>query len=154
MRLQWDMNRKKNRGNFPKNSTHLATRDFKSSPSPLYCHFLCPVTNRPPGVSHTGTPVLQRDRTGAMWGPLQRDEPKGGGVRGMEKVSRKSKTLPLNEDIIAWKTPAHNLNNTFQVFDITITACEERFDVNWNHWAAICFIALTNNSFLGRSTEG
>lgn len=81
-------------------------------------------------MSHTGTPVLQRDRTGAMWGPLQRDEPKGGGVRGMEKVSRKSKTLPLNEDIIAWKTPAHNLNNTFQVFDITITACEERFDVN------------------------
>lgn len=47
-----------------------------------------------------------------------------------KKSALKSKTLPLNEDIIAWKTPAHNLNNTFQVFDITITACEERFDVN------------------------
>lgn len=46
------------------------------------------------------------------------------------KSQQKKKTLPLNEDIIAWKTPAHNLNNTFQVFDITITACEERFDVN------------------------
>lgn len=50
----------------PPPSTPLASQDFESPSAPLYCGSLCPVTNRPPGASHTGTPVLQCDYALAM----------------------------------------------------------------------------------------
>ncbi len=64
-------------------------------------------------MSHTGTLVLQRDWRSDV-GVLQRDEAKAAEYMEWKKSARKESPL-LNEDIIVWRTPAHNLNNTFQV---------------------------------------
>lgn len=75
---------------------------------------MCTVTNRPPGESHTGTAVLQRGRTGRDVVVLQRNRAKAAQYTEWKKSARKENPH-LNEAIIVWRTPAHNLNNAFQV---------------------------------------